>query len=55
MDLTNIWDKWKLLIEDVKVDPVAGVKKLAMDNLAIVVPIVGLIVGIMILKIARRG
>jgi hypothetical protein len=53
--LEDIWDKWGDFVEDLKVNPGDAIKQAAVDNLKWILPIVGIIAGILILKLVRRG
>lgn len=53
--LSEWWSKWAEFVEAAKADPKAAVSQLVTDNLQIVIPIAALIIGIIVIRLMRRG
>ena len=53
--ISEYWEKWTNFIDGAKEDPKTAVKDLVSDNMAVVIPIAGLIVLAVVIKMARRG
>ena len=53
--LEDWWDKWSTFVDSAKDDPKTAIKTAALDNLQVVIPIIGIVAGIIILKMTRRG